>query len=793
MGIFWTSNENNTESNNNVNNNKIFNKKEKSNSFIYNNLYQNLNKDENIISNERIESTKNIENNIKNNKNKNNNNNELIQEMLSKINLLATETKNTQNIINDLKNNKSKNLSNKFHSNDYFLEEMRHEFIVKKKKQFKNEIKNEIKNKFISPILDLNKKKDEEILKLTLENNTLKSEIKKLKNEIENLNKFIESEKINLRNEINNKIDNIITQNKKDIEILNKNIKKEIEINEKKNNLNFENIKLINNEYNLRFTKQNESIKILKEEIQKIKEENEILTKNDEMKTNELRKLNEIIKINDEMKTNELRKLNEIIKKNDEMKTNELRKLNEILTKNEEMINNELRKLNEIINKNEEIKTNELRKLNEIIKKNEEKKNNELRKLNEIIKKNEKQIEIIYEIKKRTIYILNDSINNINRLKRNLSFNNKDKTSDEKEEEMEDEEDKENEVNNYKLELFSQKNYARVGLINICNTCYMNSVLQILKNIPKFTYNMYISSLDNSDKFIISLKNLLINLCKPNNSPIAPNEFKNYLGLENRLFSGNNQFDSTIFYVALLTIIKKKLNKAKKENIDIDMNKYNNKSVQEQFKLWKENYLLKNQSFIFNLFYIFYVNVMECKYCHNKTYTYQSMNYLDLPIISENIILKNIEECFEKYQMIKYLETYCYKCKKIGCNQNFILLELPPVLMINLKRVGEKKAYLNEIKIPFLLNMKKIIKNVENNSIYELRGFIKHIGDEKSGHNFAFCKNMFDDKWYEYNDSLCRPIDGKPELDKIFFLCYYNIEKAVDNVKYLKKIVDSFK
>ena len=175
----------------------------------------------------------------------------------------------------------------------------------------------------------------------------------------------------------------------------------------------------------------------------------------------------------------------------------------------------------------------------------------------------------------------------------------------------------------------------------------MNSVLQILKNIPNFTYNICISSLNNSDKFILSLKNLLINLCKPKNSPVSPNEFKAYLGLENKLFNGNNQYDSTLFYVVLLTIINKKLNKAKKENIiKLDMEKYNDKSIQEQFRIWKENYLLKNQSFIFNLFYIFFVNVIECKSCHNKTYTYQSTNFLDLPIVSENNCLKNIEECF---------------------------------------------------------------------------------------------------------------------------------------------------
>ena len=44
-------------------------------------------------------------------------------------------------------------------------------------------------------------------------------------------------------------------------------------------------------------------------------------------------------------------------------------------------------------------------------------------------------------------------------------------------------------------------------------------------------------------------------------------------------------------------------------------------------------------------------------------------------------------------------------------------------------------------------------------------GFIKHFGDEKSGHNLAYCKNMFDDKWYEYNDSKCNLINGKPTLD----------------------------
>ena len=70
-------------------------------------------------------------------------------------------------------------------------------------------------------------------------------------------------------------------------------------------------------------------------------------------------------------------------------------------------------------------------------------------------------------------------------------------------------------------------------------------------------------------------------------------------------------------------------------------------------------------------------------------------------------------------------------------------------------------------------------------------GFIKHFGDEKSGHNLAYCKNMFDDKWYEYNDSKCNLINGKPTLDKIFFLCYIKVGSDIQNIEYLKEILDS--
>jgi len=334
--------------------------------------------------------------------------------------------------------------------------------------------------------------------------------------------------------------------------------------------------------------------------------------------------------------------------------------------------------------------------------------------------------------------------------------------------------------NDGKNKLFSEKNYGKVGLNNICHYDYMNSVLQVLKNIPIFTYN--ISQIkDNSELFLYSLKKLLLNICKEDISSFSPKEFLKYLRYENKRFSGEYQYDSTIFYISLLNIIHKKLNKAKKENIKrIDMTKYENNSFQEKFEKWKEYYLLKNQTFIIKIFYTFFCNEIECNSCHNIIHIFQSTNFLDFPIVYENKIIASLEECFENFQMVNYLKEECTKCHKSGLNQRIILLDLSPVLIINLKRVGEKGFYYNEIDIPFQLHMGKIIKNHINNSIYELREFIKHIENEKCGHNFAFCKNMFDDKWYEYNDNICTTINGESKLDNIFFYVILKLEVMLE-------------
>ena len=534
-----------------------------------------------------------------------------------------------------------------------------------------------------------------------------------------------------------------------DYKIKNKSITENIENSLNKILSEIESLKTQNNNSNQNKTKYENGLE------DKNKNELMILKREKELSKVELEKLNS--------KHNELDLINkELIKKNEELKNqnNVFKKINKELNfQNEELKNKngELKEQNEkIAQQNKEITIQN----EKLIEKNKEliKQNEELQKLNEGIKKKNKEL-----IKQ------NEEL----KLKKGES---KDKIQDEN-----------------KTKKYYDKKYAIRGLNNIGNNCYMNSVLQILKNIPQFSYNI-INLNDNGDNFLIQLKNLFFNLCSSDDSAVSPKEFKKYLGLEKlgKMFAGNNQYDSSIFYVSLLNIIDKKLNIEKIKKID--MTQYKDKTLEERLAIYKKNdYNFKKETFIFDTFYIYFANEIKCKSCKNIIHVFQKLNFLDFPIVNLNGYVKSLEECFENYQKIKDVKDTCSKCNNFGITHKFIFLKLPPVLIINLKRVGEQTVYFNEIQIPNKLNMEKIIKNSINfsNSIYELRGFIKHDGDEKSGHNFAFCKNMFDDKWYEYNDSICRKINDELNLNKIFFLCYIKLGSDFENFDIVEKIVEA--
>jgi len=467
-----------------------------------------------------------------------------------------------------------KNLSKRFeHYNNneifYFdntFEEMKYDFLKKKNKKFKSIIKNEVKNTLIKPILDALNDKDKEI--------------SEMKFQIENLNKYILENKNQMEKEFDKKIENVQNNNKC------------LQDQFKKHNVDMGNII---NKYDDNFSKLFEEIKKINLNIKNLENKNQKEIENVKNKIpyeiNILKK--EITSNMDKKEIENISKFEDIIKLCKE-NTSEIKK-NELEIKSLKKAIENCDSEQKLLKINDESKSKELKAMNEKINSNKAKLDNAIKEI-EIINKNSK---------KNMISVANESFYKFNNLLQKQFALNKYKNQ-----------------NELKLKLFSEKKYARVGLNNIGNNCYINSVLQILKNIPKLTYNFYLMD-DNSGQFLLSFKKLLIKTCFSKDSSFSPREFKDNLGKENKKFSGDNQYDSTIFYISLLNIIQKKLYKPNNNYIKLDMKKYENKSLEEKYKIWKDNYLSKNQTFIIDFFYTFYVSEIECNSCNHKTQSFQ--------------------------------------------------------------------------------------------------------------------------------------------------------------------------
>ena len=257
---------------------------------------------------------------------------------------------------------------------------------------------------------------------------------------------------------------------------------------------------------------------------------------------------------------------------------------------------------------------------------------------------------------------------------------------------------------------------GRVGLVNIGNTCFMNSALQCLSNCYELT-KYFLSGLYKYDineenrlgsggKIAEIYNQLLKDLWRGGEDYINPSYFKRIFAHFVKKFSGYHQQDSNEFLIFLLDKLHEDLNSiTNKPYIEIG-EKGENESDEDASKRWWEKNLMRENSIIVDLFHGQFKSTITCSNCKRVSVSFDSYMFLSLPIPSGRF---EINVKYFGYSLNDFFEV------NIPITENTTVLNIIDVIKMKLS-MKNKKGISNPP------NKKKERKKKQRNNRNKIRG-----------------------------------------------------------------------